>query len=270
MNPLDIFLDTFKGGVTLKKVIAFSLLLLVIFVAALAFEHLTGTWELRRLEKTTIILTELNKLGDPEVLPIHLRPIYNELTEALVTQVQEVQRPAVEKEAWQTHWLSKFAAGGSIWFLVAIAFVAFFPKKEQGIFYAFVGLVMIGAFFGGINALIPTLYHPLVNLTLVPLLMFGATAGVPMSISALAAFRKVRETSIKKAILNNLRQLASAADQYFLEHGVTKVEASKLIGQNAYIKELKSVSDELYPEWIEQGRDIIADLPGEESISIDF
>ena len=129
---------------------------------------------------------------------------------------------------------------------------------------------MIGAFFGGINALIPTIYHPLVNLTMIPFLMFGATVGVPMSFSALAAFRKVRETSIKKMITNNLRQLGSAADQYFLEHALTKVEVQELIGENGYIKNLDPVVGEVYPDWVQQNQDIIATLPNGEQISLPF
>ena len=59
----------------------------------------------------------------------------------------------------------------------------------------------------------------------------------------------------KKAILNNLRQLRAAADQYFLENGVNKVDAGKLIGPNAYIKALKSVAGETYTGFIiEQGK----------------
>jgi len=61
----------------------------------------------------------------------------------------------------------------------------------------------------------------------------------------------------KKAMLNNLRQLSAAADQYFLEQGVNKVDAAKLIGPNAYIKALKPVSGETYTGFtIEQGKPI--------------
>jgi hypothetical protein len=91
-----------------------------------------------------------------------------------------------------------------------------------------------------------------------------------MSISAIAGYRKVRETSTKKAITNNLRQLASAADQYFLEYGVVEVETYKLIGEDAYIKCFKSVADETYPELIVQGHDIIATLPNGEQTSVTF
>jgi hypothetical protein len=61
----------------------------------------------------------------------------------------------------------------------------------------------------------------------------------------------------KKAMLNNLRQLSAAADQYFLENGVKKVDASQLIGPNTYIKAIKPVAGETYTGFsIEQGKPI--------------
>jgi type IV pilus assembly protein PilA len=61
---------------------------------------------------------------------------------------------------------------------------------------------------------------------------------------AIPAFQKVRTTSQEKAVTNNLRQIASAADQYFLEEGVTEVSIDKLIG--TYIYSLTPVAGESY------------------------
>ncbi len=62
---------------------------------------------------------------------------------------------------------------------------------------------------------------------------------------------------IRKAILNNLRQISAASDQYFLENGVSRVEIAKLVGPTAYIKELKPVDGESYEGMIlEQGKPI--------------
>ncbi len=270
MNPLDVFLDTFKGGVTFKKVFAFTLLLLVVLLAALVFEQLTGTWELRRLEKTTVILSELKKLGDPTQLSPELKEVYYGITQALAPSADNTTTSSGEIPRWISNWIVKFLAGGSLWFFFAVAFIAFMPKKQEGTIYAFLAMLMIGSFFGGINALIPTIYHPLVNLTAIPFLMFGATAGIPMSISAITGFRKVRETSIEKAITNNLRQLASAADQYFLESGESIVETSALVGTDGYMRDLKPVAEEIYPETIQQGQNIIAKLPNGKDVSLKF
>jgi type IV pilus assembly protein PilA len=88
---------------------------------------------------------------------------------------------------------------------------------------------------------------------------------------AIPAFQKVRTTSQEKTITNNLRMLASAADQYFLENGVTSVKTSELLGPNGYIRSFKPVADETYPEEINiQMDEITATLPNGESISISF
>lgn len=59
-----------------------------------------------------------------------------------------------------------------------------------------------------------------------------------MAAMAIPAFQKVREHSIKKACINNQRQLAAAFDQHHLEHGKPPTEFAQLIGDgpNQYIK----------------------------------
>lgn len=88
---------------------------------------------------------------------------------------------------------------------------------------------------------------------------------------AIPAFQKVRTTSQEKTITNNLRMLASGADQYFLENGVTAVTTSELLGPDAYIRSFEPVAGETYPEEISIKMDkITATLPNGETISINF
>lgn len=87
---------------------------------------------------------------------------------------------------------------------------------------------------------------------------------------AIPAFQKVKTTSQEKAVLNNLRQLASAADQYFLENGLNTVEVSKLIGPNAYIRSFEPVAGETYPETINMGEAIKAVFPDGRVVEVDF
>ena len=63
---------------------------------------------------------------------------------------------------------------------------------------------------------------------------------------AVPAFQKTRETSQEKAVLNNLRMLAAAADQHYLEHGVTSATYDQLVGPTRYIKVLQPVAGENY------------------------
>lgn len=63
---------------------------------------------------------------------------------------------------------------------------------------------------------------------------------------AIPAFQKVRVASQEKAILNNLRQLSAAADQYYLENGTDKAQFKDLVGPDKYIKSLTPVVGEDY------------------------
>lgn len=65
---------------------------------------------------------------------------------------------------------------------------------------------------------------------------------------AVPTFIKIRSTSQDKAIVNNLRQVLFAADQYFLESGKTTVALSELVGPGStqYIKVIQTVAQEVY------------------------
>jgi type IV pilus assembly protein PilA len=63
---------------------------------------------------------------------------------------------------------------------------------------------------------------------------------------AIPAFQKVRQASQDKVILNNLRQLDSAAQQYYLEHGVDTATYGDLVGADKYIKVIKPIEGEDY------------------------
>jgi type IV pilus assembly protein PilA len=73
---------------------------------------------------------------------------------------------------------------------------------------------------------------------------------------AIPAFQKVRASSQDKTVLNNMRQLGGAADQYFLEYGCSTVQRTSLIGSTAYIKTLNIVANEIYPANYTQGETI--------------
>jgi type IV pilus assembly protein PilA len=69
---------------------------------------------------------------------------------------------------------------------------------------------------------------------------------------AIPAFQRVTTASQDKAVLNNARQLSSAADQYFLETGVSTVTLTDLVSPTSYIKALQTVASEAYPPYYTQ------------------
>ena len=83
--------------------------------------------------------------------------------------------------------------------------------------------------------------------TLVEIMIVVVIIGL-LAAMAVPAFQKVRETSQTKTITNNLRQLASASQQYFLEFGsATTVAYGTLVGSGNYITNIQTVADEVYP-----------------------
>lgn len=95
------------------------------------------------------------------------------------------------------------------------------------------------------------------------------TIGI-MAAMAVPAFQKVRTASQEKAVLNNLRQIAAAADQYYLEHNVDTVELGKLVGPDGYIAELNPVAGEDYGELVlKAGEPLIIHLPDGREVRYD-
>jgi type IV pilus assembly protein PilA len=88
--------------------------------------------------------------------------------------------------------------------------------------------------------------------TLVEIMIVVVIIGL-LAAMAIPAFQKVRTSSQDKAVLNNARQLAAAADQYFLENGVSSVTQGNLVGAANYVKALNLVANETYPSAYTQG-----------------
>ncbi len=81
--------------------------------------------------------------------------------------------------------------------------------------------------------------------TLVEIMIVVVIIGL-LAAMAIPAFNKVRATSQDKAVTNNLRQYASAAQQYMLDAGVSQVGYSDIVGSNLHISVLDNVADETY------------------------
>src|SRR6185436_18858967 len=94
--------------------------------------------------------------------------------------------------------------------------------------------------------------------TLVEIMIVVVIIGL-LAAMAIPAFQKVRTSSQDKAVLNDARQLASAADQYFLENGVSTVAQTSLVGATNYVKALNLVAGETYPTNFTQGVTITID-----------
>ncbi|NDV62454.1 prepilin-type N-terminal cleavage/methylation domain-containing protein [Puniceicoccales bacterium CK1056] len=86
--------------------------------------------------------------------------------------------------------------------------------------------------------------------TLVEIMIVVVIIGL-LAAMAIPAFQKVRATSQDKAVTNNLRQIASAAQQYMLEEGLSTVAVNDLYPE--YLTTPELVADETYPTAITAG-----------------
>lgn len=87
--------------------------------------------------------------------------------------------------------------------------------------------------------------------TLVEIMVVVVIIGL-LAALALPQWQKVRNNSQDKTVLNNARQLAAAADQYFLEAGSGSAASSSLVGATNYVKLLATVAAETYPDFYTQ------------------
>ena len=88
--------------------------------------------------------------------------------------------------------------------------------------------------------------------TLVEIMIVVVIIGL-LAAMAIPACQTVRQSAPDKAVLNNARQLSAAADQYYLENGVSTVTLGSLVGTSNYVKALNLVANETYPDSYTQG-----------------
>lgn len=79
----------------------------------------------------------------------------------------------------------------------------------------------------------------------------------PVAMTAASASKSSLTTA--RTIFNNLRQIAGAADQYYLEHGGNTTTLTQLVGPTKYIKQLNAEAGEDYSSLqLMSGKDVLS------------
>ena len=84
----------------------------------------------------------------------------------------------------------------------------------------------------------------------------GAATVLALAGLAIMGIHNLNRQAIDKEVLCHIPQLAAAADQYFLENGVSIVSYANLVGATNYVKALNPVAHESYPAYYTQGMTI--------------
>lgn len=74
----------------------------------------------------------------------------------------------------------------------------------------------------------------------------GEEFRLPLRSARVAAGTAKAPPALERAVLNNLRQLAAAADQFYLENGKTSATYDDLVGATKYVKVVNPLDGENY------------------------
>ncbi len=69
---------------------------------------------------------------------------------------------------------------------------------------------------------------------------------LPLIVAPIKQVASEPPPELKRKVMNNLRQLAAAADQFYLENGVDKATYDELVGPTKYVKDIKPADGEEY------------------------
>jgi hypothetical protein len=108
------------------------------------------------------------------------------------------------------------------------------------------------------------------NADLVVLTKGGQTFRLALKQGKTAKAEAKPSPEIERAILNNLRQLAAAADQYYLENGKATTNYDELVGLTKYVKSITPLNGENYRAiQFAQGKKMTVTTAGGHSVSYD-
>lgn len=246
LQPFAELVATFN----FRRAMSLIALMTILGAAAWSVDSYTDYSRISRLERILNLMERLDAMERRGAMGSELSQTKaNMLAELskISTQPGKVA-PAQKGEFvdWFRRIWPKFVFGGLPWFAVSLFALPSVFKREKSAAAGFVALQFLTLFFGFVVSIIPATGSRVIDFIVIPWGILFAVGIVPISMSAVNGFRRSREASIQRAIMNNLRQIAAASDQYFLEHGVSEVFLDQIVGPDKLIRALAAVDGEQY------------------------
>lgn len=254
-------------GFTIARAQSVLLLLLILFGAAWIIDWKIEYSAYNRLDRAVSLTERLDALerrGQSSKEITDLRSSLVSQLQGLASKEASVAPTIVNHDTrWYTTRWAKGFAGAAPWLLLSVVMAVFLLKRSRlgpGEFVAIIVSIQAYALgFGLVSAGIPSFGNGWIDLIALPWALVAALVLVAaFGATVIPAFRTVRHSVQARAIMNNLRQITAAADQYFLEKGQTRVAYGDLVGSLGYLRPVQSVDGEHYGDLvIEQGRPVM-------------
>ena len=254
-------------GFTVARARPVLLLLLILLGAAWVIDWRIEYSAYNRLDRAVTLTERLDALERRGQSSKEITELRSSLIAQLraLASAEPIPAPATANGSvpWHATRRVKGIAGAMPWLLLSIVMAIFMLKSAKLGWAEFIAIIMgiqvYSVAFGLVSALIPSYGRWWLDLLAVPLgLIVALVLIIAFAATVVPAFTTVRRSVQGRAIMNNLRQISAAADQYFLEKGRTRVAYGDLVGQLGYLHPVQSVDGERYDDLvIEQGRPLM-------------
>lgn len=257
-----------------RRALSLIIIILIVGFTAWTIDYYTSYSRITRLEKTIGMLERIDALDRQGSLAPDIAELRGNILAEVVTLGPQEGGPSrfgfrEEFANWFPQAWRKFLAGALPWFLISLTIILPGMSKVglKDSLTGFLGFQFLTVFFGFAVTIIPPTSYWIVDYILIPWGILIVIGVIPISIAAVQGYKKVRESAQKRAIVNNLRQIAAAADQYFLENGVAEVQLADLVGPGKFISALISIDGESYDGLVvKQGKPIVVVRQSGESV----
>ena len=146
------FFDKLATDFTKRRIVLLIVMIAMVIGSVFIYESYTSNWRLKKLERATNLLIQLQSINDKQELhnDNNLRITYNiirqNLEDIIKTSTTTPQIPPI-------YW--RVLMGAAPWLLFSLLFIPNIRRGESGAFAGVIGAIFTGCIFGGAAILLP-------------------------------------------------------------------------------------------------------------------